>query len=194
MPLIGTRPIPESEIDFLLTNQLIVAWAGESGEDGRLGWWRCDLTSEYGGQDLFRRLLPYTWQWAVFQAVREAARKRDAEVRRQESDPDRIVTLFFMGHEIDQKLDERLQYLKRSGRLPLTALAGLSEIFGREWNRECFIDWVQGHGESNYTTTSIGRRIKGNVPASLELRVQGIVAALWPLSDKYPLSHYKRTA
>jgi hypothetical protein len=67
------------ELDFALTAQLVVAWAGESGEEQRLGWWRTDLASEFGGEDLFRRLLPNSWPWATLQAVREAARRRDAD-------------------------------------------------------------------------------------------------------------------
>ena len=69
-------PIPMSELDAALTAQLVVAWAGEGGEEKRLGWWRCDLVSEFGGQDLFQRLLPSTWTWAVLQGAREAARRR----------------------------------------------------------------------------------------------------------------------
>ena len=53
-------PIPMSEIDRLLTVQIAVAWAGESGEKPRLRWWKSDLVSEFGGQDLFKRLLPHT--------------------------------------------------------------------------------------------------------------------------------------
>ena len=67
--------IPMSDIDRALTSQLVVAWAGETGEEHRLGWWRSDLVSEYGGVDLFRRLLPSTWRWAVLQGAREAARR-----------------------------------------------------------------------------------------------------------------------
>ncbi len=47
------EPIPVSDIDRLLTAQILVAWAGEGGEQKRLVWWRSDMTSEYGGQDLF---------------------------------------------------------------------------------------------------------------------------------------------
>lgn len=67
------EPIPMSDIDVALTSQLVVAWAGETGEVHRLGWWRCDLASEYGGEDLFRRLLPSTWRWAALQGAREGA-------------------------------------------------------------------------------------------------------------------------
>lgn len=96
-------PIPMSEIDRALTAQFVVAWAGESGEEKRLGWWRSDLVSEFGGKDLFRRLLPSTWAWAVLQGAREAARRKDAELRRQDHDPDRILSLFSLGFELDER-------------------------------------------------------------------------------------------
>lgn len=61
------------DLDTLLIAQLAVAWAGEGGEEPRLGWWRSDLVSEFGGHDLFQRLLPHTWEWAALQGAREAA-------------------------------------------------------------------------------------------------------------------------
>jgi len=89
-----------SDIDLALTAQIVVAWAGESGED------------------LLRRLLPSTWPWAVLQGARETARRRDAELRQQDHDPDRIVSLFNFGFSINERIEERLQDLKRSGRSP----------------------------------------------------------------------------
>ena len=115
-----------SDIDMALTSQLVVAWAGETGEERRLGWWRSDLVSEYGGEDLFRRLLPSTWRWAVLQGAREAARRVDAELRRRDHEPDRIVSLFSLGFELDERIEERLADLKRSGRTPDEALPGLA--------------------------------------------------------------------
>ncbi|GAB4568166.1 MAG: hypothetical protein Tsb0020_21310 [Haliangiales bacterium] len=46
-------PLPLSEIDFALTAQIIIAWAGEGGEEPRLSWWRSDMVSEFGsdGED-----------------------------------------------------------------------------------------------------------------------------------------------
>lgn len=71
-PAPNPRVVPVAELDHALTAQIIIAWAGEKGEDPRLGWWRCDLVSEFGGEDLFKRLLPNTWDWAVLQGAREA--------------------------------------------------------------------------------------------------------------------------
>ena len=77
-------------LDAILTAQLAVAWAGEGGEEPRLKWWRTDLASEFGGEDLFKRVLPHTWPWAVLEGAREAARRHDADVRARDADPDRM--------------------------------------------------------------------------------------------------------
>src|SRR3954463_640549 len=121
-------PLPRSVLDQILVAQLALAWAGEAGEEPRLGWWRSDLTSEYGGEDLFRRLLPRTWRWATLPGAREAARRRDAEARARDHDPDRILSVFRLGFEADERLDERFQELKASGKDPLEALPALAEV------------------------------------------------------------------
>lgn len=69
-------------LDEVLSLQLLVAWAGEGKTDPpRLGWWRTSLVDEFGGEDLFARLMPRTWRWAVLEAARTAARIADAEAR-----------------------------------------------------------------------------------------------------------------
>jgi hypothetical protein len=184
--------ISRSDLDSVLTAQFALAWAGESGEEPRLGWWRSDLVSEFGGEDLFQRLLPHTWQWAVFQAAREAARRRDAECRAQDHDPDQIVSLFSFGFEIDERLDEGLLDLKRAGKPPLEALPRLNKVVSESWKRERFVDWIRTYGEAIYVTSPIGRRLKGDQPESLTLLVQKLLAALSPLPNEYPLPHYRR--
>ena len=175
-----------------LTAQIVVAWAGEAGKDDsrRLGWWTSDLVSEYGGEDLFKHLLPTTWRWAVLQAARETAGRADAAIRRQDHDPDRILSLFRFGFETDERIDERLQDLKRSGREPREALPGLEPISPR-WDPEAFFDWVRGHGEVDTVATPIGRRIKGNPPGTFGELVRRLVAGLAPAADAYPLPHYR---
>ncbi len=185
--------IPNSALDFILTAQIAVAWAGEKGEDARLGWWRCDLVSEYGGMDLFQRLLPETWKWAVLQAVREAARRQDAALRQQDHDPDRLFSIFSLGFELDEQVEERLQDLKRAGKDPEVALPGLNDVVIDPWDAEGFADWVGGHGDVKHTTAPSGRRLKGNPPAP-EHAVKQLVAALLPLADAYPLPHYRKPA
>lgn len=184
--------MPIADIDVALTAQLLVAWAGETGDDKRLGWWRSDLISQYGGEDLFRRLLPSTWEWAVLQGAREAARRRDAELRRPDHDPDRIVSLFNLGVEVDERIADRFQELKRSGRSPQDALPGLAAMQAG-WRREAFLAWVRGHGDADATPAPIGRRLKGSPPSDLPALVAKLVAALAPVEDTYPLPHYRRS-
>ncbi len=188
-------PVPLSDIDLALTGQLVVAWAGEAGDedDPRLGWWRSDLVSEFGGRDLFERLLPATWAWATLQAAREAARIEDARLRKRDADPDRVVSLFALGFDIDERIEERLRDLKRAGQHPSEALPGL-DVITHDWRPARFAEWIDGHGEARPTTTSIGRRLEGDPPARLEQRVRALVAALAPTAEAYPLPHFRSAA
>jgi hypothetical protein len=186
-------PHPLSDIDTALTSQLVVAWAGETGEERRLGWWRSDLVSEYGGEDLFRRLLPGTWRWAVLQGAREAARRKDAELRRQDHDPDRIVSLFSLGFELDERIEERFQDLKRSGVAPHEALPGLA-VVSDGWRRDGFWEWVIGHGEADAAASPVGRRLKGSPPIAVDQLVRKLVAGLAPAAETYPLPHFRRAS
>jgi hypothetical protein len=187
----GTRTTSASELDQLLTAQILVAWAGEGGEDARLGWWRTDLVSEFGGEDLFRRLLPNSWMWAVLEAAREAARRRDAELRNRADDADRIVSLYHLGFAIDERLDERLRDLKRSQRSPEELLPELSPVTARGWDRGTFEDWLAQQQREGYKATPIGRRLPGAPPANLGELSGQLVGSLLPLGSDYPLPHYR---
>lgn len=192
VPTVTERaPVPMSDIDRALTSQLVVAWAGEKGEEGRLGWWRSDLVSEYGGEDLFRRLLPSTWRWAVLQGAREAARRTDSEVRGQDHDPDRLISLFSLGFELDEQIEERFQDLKRLSRAPEEALPGLAIVSGG-WDRNRFWDWVAGHGTAGGAATPGGRLLKGSPPIALDQLVRKLIAGLAPEGERYPLPHFRR--
>ena len=188
-----SMPIPVSTIDLVLTTQLAVAWAGEEGEDPkRLGWWRSDLTSEYGGHDLFSRLLPKTWEWAALQAVREAARRTDDAGRSRHHDPDSLLTIFHLGFDVDERVDDRLAELKRSGANPAASLPGLAELTAAGWSARGFEDWIRGHGDSDYVKEPAGRRLKGTVSESLEVTMNRLAAACRPLSESYPLPYFRR--
>ena len=56
--------------------------------------------------------------------------------------------------------------------------------------RAAFQDWVTGHGQVEFTITPIGRRLSGNPPASLDLQIRRLVAALAPIGDAWPVPHY----
>ena len=188
----GHQAIPVSVLDFILTAQFAVGWAGEAGDDARLGWWRSDLHSEYGGEDLFKRLLPHTWEWAVLQGVREAARRHDAALRAKDHDPDRLLSLFSLGFELEEHVEERLQDLKRSGATPTEALPGLRDVLVSEWSESGFAEWVEAHSATDYAAAPVGRRIKNAPPSSPEALVSQLVSALLPLGSEYPLPHFKR--
>jgi hypothetical protein len=185
-------PIARADLDYVLSAQIAVAWAGEGGEEPRLGWWRSDLASEFGGEDLFRRLLPNTWRWATLQSAREAARRRDAEIRSRDHDPDRIVSLYRLGPEPDERLDERLQDLKASGVEPVKALPGLADIVTGPWKPERFAAWLEAHATEQHASAPIGRRLKGDPPGAIDALVRNILGALAPLGEEYPLPHYRR--
>lgn len=198
VPLPGPGPataVASSDLDLALTAQIALAWAGEGGEEPRLGWWQTDLVSEFGGGDLLRRLLPRTYPWAMLQAVREAARRKDLDLRARASDPDQLVTLYRFGFELDEQIDERLQAHKRSGLTPLEALPGLEEVLGatlhEPWDRAQFLQWVEANGPGQTEAVPTGRLLRGPVPAGLDRRVAQLVAALAPLGDSYPLPHFR---
>lgn len=190
---IARSPIPPSLLDAALTAQIVLAWAGEGGDEPRLGWWRSDFVSEYGGIDFFKRLLPHTWAWAVLQGARESARRKDAELRAQANDPDAVVTLFSLGAELDERIEERFQDLKRSGATPQEALSGLKEAIQDTWDRQAFQEWACAHGKPDYSVAPIGRLLKGEPPTGLDQLVKHLIAALAPLPDAYPLPHFRRS-
>ena len=190
-----SAPFATSDLDLALTAQIVVAWAGEGGEEPRLSWWQTDLVSEYGGEDLLKRLLPRTWPWAVLQAVREAARRKDEELRSKASDPDQLVTLYRFGFELDEQIAERLQFHKRSGLPPVEALPSLAEVLGstlhQSWDKSQFQGWVEAHDRVQSEAVPTGRQLKGAVPAGLDRRVAQLLSALAPLGDSYPLPHFR---
>lgn len=182
--------LPDSTLDQILTAQLAVAWAGEGGDEPRLGWWRTFMVHEDGGRALFADLTPSTAAWVVFQGAREAARRSDAALRGRAHDPDRLYTLFRFGFEIDERVDERLLDHKRAGSDPLAALPGLRELVGSPWSVATFSDWVAGHGTVATVATPAGRRITGAMPADPGGRARNLVAALDPIGGSYSLPHY----
>lgn len=155
-----------------------------------MGWWRTDLLSTYGGEDLFARLLPYTWEWGVLRAVREAARRREAALIERHHDPDRIVSLFSLGFTVDERLSERLSEFERARLGRAKALPNLDEMITGGWDRDRFRAWIRGHGSHDYEIVPTGRRLRGPLPTSVEARVFALIGALEPLAEGYPLPHF----
>jgi hypothetical protein len=182
-------------IDVILSFQMIVAWAGEGlSEPPRLGWWRTDLIDEAGGGDLFRRLFPTTHRWAAFEALRKVAIRIDYAARQELSDPDMVRTLFFWGFMIDEKIEERLMLHKRSGSNLWEALPFFINL-GGQFSRQNFEQAISIPNEAtNFKVTPAGRELIGEVPSTLELQAQKLMAALVPLTQRYPMPFYRLDA
>jgi hypothetical protein len=184
-------PAPPSTLDAILALQMTIAWAGEGrSEPRRLGWWQTDLIDEAGGGDLLRRLLPRTHAWAALEAVREAARRVDAQARRGMEDPDKLRTLFFLGFELDEQLSERLTVHKKGERPPADALP-LPLPLGTWGGPGPLAEALHVAHAAGHTVVPGGRQLKGAAPASPDLLVAQLAAALVPFPPQYPLPFYR---
>jgi hypothetical protein len=175
------------ELDRILALQLSVAWAGEAlSEPPRLRWWRTDLVDEAGGGDLFTRLLPRTHRWAALATVREAARRVDEAARKKLGDPDAALTLYHLGFERDEQLDERLTHHKREATPP-------EEVFGEYFtvasvfDKAIFASFLDGLATAKFEVVPSGRMLKGKRPDSDVTLCEQLAAALAPLADAYPM-------
>ncbi len=184
---------PDSVLDKILAIQLTVAWAGEGrSEPKRLGWWDTDVIDPAGGGDFFKRLLPKTHAWTSLEAAREAARRVDKVAREKMADPDAVRTLFFLGFELDEQLDDRLTMLKQAGaegRSPADALA-LPLALGASFDRAKVETALAGAPET-FKKEPAGRQLKGSPPADPHELVRRLAAALVPLTNTYPLPHFR---
>jgi hypothetical protein len=188
--------VSQRDIDSLLSAQLIVAWAGEKGDaedpaSQRLGWWQTNLVGEGAEYDL-KELLPNTWRWAMLQAVRHAAKIHDASVRAKDHDPDRLLTLYSLGFEIDEKVDERLAQFKQNSKAIEEVLPDVASLINGGWSLDRFTAWVAKHGKESTTTVPAGRRLKGQPPEQIQTLLGKLIAGLAPLADTYPMPHFKQ--
>lgn len=181
----------DEQLDAILELQLAVAWAGEADSDPpRMRWWRTGMCDEFGGEDLLKRLTPKTWEWAVFEAVRAAAKRVDERERDRADDPEHLRTLYRLGFEADEQLDERLLELKRN-EVPFSkAFPNVAEL-SSQWSKERFERWLAALGESGYSATATGRRLTGRAPEDPCDKATRLTAALLPLAKKYPLPHFR---
>jgi hypothetical protein len=200
MPEHSSSTLSSEELDEILSIQIAVAWAGESSEDSRLGWWDTDLISEYGGGDFFKELAPSSWKWLCFKAAREVARRKDNELRRRASQPDEVYTLYHFGYEIDEQLTQRLDELIHHQH-PVETLLQKSHFYTsvpeeEDWAQEKFEAWLKGLVDATTNIESVGRVMSGpdrEMPGQPLVRAKKLARALLPLSDEYPLPHYRRT-
>ena len=179
------------QLDEVLALQLSIAWAGEANtEPKRMGWWRTGMCDEFGGEDLLKRLTPKTWEWAVLESARAAATKVDDRARNRAEDPDNLITLYRLGFEIDEQLDERLLELKQSSVPPSEAFPDLASLC-ESWSKDELEDWLGKLGKSTYSATATGRRLTGKLPTDLSEAAKNLTAALLPLDKEYALPHYR---
>ena len=108
-----------------------------------------------------RALLPRTYRWATLQAVRECARRADGELRERANNPDGVTSLFRLGFDRDELVEEHLLALKRGGSLlPRThslACAPCSPPRGTA----AFAAWLQTHGKAVFKVEPLSRRLVG---------------------------------
>lgn len=185
-----TSQLTDAALDAILAVQFTVAWAGEGRcSPRRLGWWDTDLIDDAGGGDLLARLLPQTHAWASLEAVREAARQTDAKARNKMADPDKVRTIYFLGFEADEQLNDRLASLKREGRPPAAALLlplPLTSDFSKEK-----LAAALNRTDAPFIVMPGARQLKGRRPTALDAMVGQLAAALVPLVDQYPLPFFK---
>ena len=188
MPLASSAIAPE-ELDAVLMLQFFIAWAGEGLTDPpRLNWWNTQLLDEWGGEDLFKRLLPRTYKWALLEATRQAAIQVDRQKRLNLAQPDRVCTLFFWGFGIDEKLEERLLSHKQTGSKPQDIL-DFSLDLEQEFEEKAFEESIDSKTKSQVVPE--GREIKETMPESIADIAKNLVSGLIPLADKYPMPFYR---
>lgn len=176
-------------LDTILSFQVVVAWAGEGlSEPARLGWWNTDLVDEFGGRDFFERLTPNTYRWTSLEAVREAARRVDEKRRETAANPELIRSLFHFGYEIDSRLEDRWQDLKRQPTGP-EDIFDISMTDG-EFDRSEFEAWCDSKADIDYRSMPAGRELRGDAPEDQLSLAKQLVAGLVPFDDEYPMPHY----
>jgi hypothetical protein len=189
-PSTPTVTATNAELDAILAIQITVAWAGERiGGEGRLGWWRTELTDPDAGGDFLARLLPRTHAWAGLGAVRQAARRIDEAARRTGGTPDAKWSLFHFGFAWDERLDARLAEHRQSDAPPTKALAGHLAI-AKRFDRSAFGSWLDGLAREVASEVVPGGRRLRNAPTSKVEGARRLAAALAPVGAEYPLPFF----
>jgi hypothetical protein len=194
MPPEMSSAIPTSSLDAILSLQLVIAWAGEAaGEPKRLSWWDTDLVDRMGGGDLMLRVCPRTAAWAALEAARAAAMTVDAARRRRSPDADRVRTVFALGAEVDEQLQDRLRALKQAGTPPVEALPFPIQPQGTFDPGRLGIALSAGGSEQFKKIPGLGRQLRGAPPIDPLDATRRLAAALvpWSDSDEYPMPFFQ---
>jgi hypothetical protein len=184
--------IASKELDVVLMLQLFISWAGEGlTEPPRLGWWSTQLLDEWGGENLFRRLFPRTFEWALLEAVRKVAIQADRQKRTNLAQPDEVRTIFFWGFGIDEKLEERLSFHRQNGSKPHDVLNFPLDL-KEEFDKKAFEQAIQTlNSKIQCKIVPEGREIKEAIPELITDAAKNLVSGLIPLVDKYPMPFYR---
>lgn len=185
-------PLATSTLDSILALQLIVAWAGEGGDTGRLNWWGCSLADAADGGDFFGRAVPTTAAWAGLACARKAAQFVDERLRRRQLDrPDNVRTVFFLGFGVDEALDERLRAIKLARGTPAD-MPSLNFMNRCPFERGNFARFCDSLSDApSVKRGPIGREITGLQPKSPLDLIERLLAALVPVPASYPLPFYR---
>jgi hypothetical protein len=115
----------------------------------------------------------------------------DKQARLGMAKPDEVRTLFFWGFAVDEKLAERFNFHKRSGKEPVEVLDFPLEL-DEDFVKVDFEDALRipNHNVSHKVVPG-GREIAEAMPEALELRAKKLAAGLLPLADDYPMPFYR---
>lgn len=184
--------IAPEELDVVLMLQCLVGWAGEGLTDPpRLNWWSTQLLDEWGGEDLFKRLFPRTFEWALLEATRKVAIQLDRRKRTSLAQPDCVCTLFFWGFGIDEKLEERLILHKQNRNQPYDVLNFPLDL-REEFEEKAFKEAIQSlNSEIAFKIVPEGREIKQTIPESIADAAKNLISGLIPISGEYPMPFYR---
>lgn len=182
----ATDRLTAQQLDLILSIQLTVAWAGETGgEPPRLGWWQSDLVDVDAAGDLFTRLLPRTQLWAGLECVRAAAMGVDSRQRAQLSSPDAARTLFHLGFSMDEQLRDRIRDHKRRGTPPAEAM-GHNFAVKDKFDRTVFEAYLQQFPKAKTKVIPGAREVAAAKATPVE-QVALLASAILPLAKEYPL-------
>lgn len=119
------------------------------------------------------------------------ARSADDQARSKAADADAVRSVFHLGFDVDEQLEDRLAAHKRSGVPPKEALPGLIGLED-EWVATMWAEWLDKMAipETSYNVTLSGRQVRGadSTMPVVEL-VHHLVGALYAPSETYPAPH-----
>ena len=179
----GNKGYGTENLDRILAVQISIAWAGEGGEEPRLNWWDTEVMSEFGGYDNLKELVPGSAEWLGLKTIREAAKRTDEEYRNRASNPDELSTLYHLGYELDEQLEQRLSDLIHR-QTPLSELLKhmkwITDPVEQEWEPKAFETWLTSLVNSQKIKTnkeSVGCRLTGTPPDDIFMRICRLAGA-----------------